>query len=168
VTDHLTAAEVLAIHADQIETRRRFPWRQRPRAAGSRPLPAADRLFTRPDRGSRRTLGEPVAEPCLHRPQQAHGLRRHGGSMPINRQFPGAAHICQHHLFREVQRPHAHTKPPVMRGQGVRSTRSGSSRNRASRSKSPGNRFRVPRPNLEVATFSDTADLLTGKPTGSP
>jgi death-on-curing protein len=46
VTDYLTVAEVLAIHADQIETRRRFPWRQRPGAAGSRPLPAADRLFT--------------------------------------------------------------------------------------------------------------------------
>jgi hypothetical protein len=39
--------------------------------------------------------------------------------MPINRQFPGAAHICRHHLFREVQRSHAHTQSPELSGDKV-------------------------------------------------
>ena len=66
MTDHLTGAEVLGMHTGQIERNGGSQWRQRLRAIGSRPVPAADWLYGDLMEEAAALWGESSAEPCLH------------------------------------------------------------------------------------------------------
>ncbi len=89
MTDYLTVAEVLAMHADQIE---RYGG-----SHGIRDQGLLEAALFRPQTGYYADLIEEaaalweslVAKPCLHRWQQAHGFRR---DVHVSRHQRRAAH----------------------------------------------------------------------------